>query len=154
AASKLEQQEIYSPLYRQWHWRLGTELLIFSFFNDSWTGPAHQASDSHKPANYEQILKPTLLVASEDDDWNEGIFGITIGSSGVGPSRQWEDRWTRTRKMAPLMRNTPGYTLYLADTGHSVHNERPNLFAGEIANFLSKDSWTKGPLQTNPEIRP
>lgn len=34
AAARLEQQEIYNPAYRRWHWRLGTELLLFSFFND------------------------------------------------------------------------------------------------------------------------
>jgi pimeloyl-ACP methyl ester carboxylesterase len=137
AAARIEQQEIYNPAYRRWHWRLGTELLIFSFFNDDWLGPANTAAGK-KPANYESIHKPTLLSAAEDDDWNEG------------PGLHWENRWTRTQVMAKLMRDTPGSTLYLPDTGHSIHNERPVLFAERIAEFLSGASSGGGPLQIRP----
>jgi pimeloyl-ACP methyl ester carboxylesterase len=123
--SRLEQEEVYNPTYRRWHWRLGTEVLIFIFFNDSWSGPANTASDNSGKANYLSIQKPTLLVSSDDDDRNEG--------ETLGIPRHWENRWTRTRLMAPKMRNTPGYTLYLPNTGHSIHKERPTLFAGQIA---------------------
>jgi pimeloyl-ACP methyl ester carboxylesterase len=135
-AARLEQQEVYNPEYRRWHWRLGTEVLLFSFFNDSWTGPAHTAKDG--AGIYLDIRKPTLLAASEDDDWNEG------------PGLHWENRWTQIRRMAPLMKNTPGYTLYLPDTGHSIHNERPILFAEQIVAFLSSDVAAHGPLQVSP----
>jgi pimeloyl-ACP methyl ester carboxylesterase len=140
--SRLEQEEVYNPTYRRWHWRLGTEELIFSFFNDSWSGPANTASDDSGNANYLTIQKPTLLVTSDDDDWNEG--------ETAGIPRHWEDRWTRTRLMAPKMKNTPGYTLYLPNTGHSIHNERPNLFAGQIVEFLSTPAPNHGPLQVRP----
>jgi pimeloyl-ACP methyl ester carboxylesterase len=136
-AARLEHQEVYNPEFRRWHWRLGTELLLFSFFNDSWVGPANTASGDHA-AIYEDIHKPTLLAASEDDDWNEG------------PGLHWENRWTRTRIMAPLMRNTPGYTLYLPDTGHSIHNERPILFAEQMVEFFISDGSAKGPLLVRP----
>jgi pimeloyl-ACP methyl ester carboxylesterase len=142
--SRLEQEEVYNPAYRRWHWRLGTEVLIFSLFNDSWEGPANTASDDRgkPPANYLSIRKPTLLVASDDDDWNEG--------ETLGIPRHWENRWTRTRLMAPKMRNTPGYTLYVPNTGHSIHNERPNLFAEQIVQFLAGNVPSRGPLQVRP----
>jgi len=137
AAARLEQQEVYHWAYRRWHWRLGTELLLFSFHNDDWLGKARKASGA-KPANYLGIRKPTLLAASQDDDWN------------VGPGLHWENRWSRTQEIANLMRNTPGYTLYLADTGHSIHNERPVLFAQQIVGFLSGSVPAAGPLQIRP----
>jgi len=135
-AARLEYQEIYHPASRRWHWRLGTEVLDFSFFNDNWLGPANTARDQGgNPANYLDIVKPTLLVASDDDDWNEGdLFGT--------PPRHWENRFTRVRVMAPKMTHTPGFTLYVPNTGHSIHNERPNFFANQIVGFLS------GPIPT------
>ncbi len=139
AAARLEQQEVYNWRYRRWHWRLGTELLLFSFFNDSWEGPANTAP-APGDANYWGITKPTLLAAAEDDDWNEG------------GNEQWENRWSRTWEIAPLMKRTPGYTLFLPNTGHSIHNERPILFAEQIVAFLSDPDWdvAGGPLQVRP----
>ncbi len=147
AASRLEAQEVYNPAYRRWHWRLGTELLVFSFLNDSWTGPANSASGNPQdpPAIYDTIRKPTLLVAADDDDWNEG--------ETLGAERHWEDRWDRTTEMAPKMRNTPGYTLWLPNTGHSIHNERPNLFAEQIVTFLVGNIPNTGPLQVRPALQ-
>jgi pimeloyl-ACP methyl ester carboxylesterase len=139
AAARLDQQEVYNWRYRRWHWRLGTELLLFSFSNDNWEGPANTAT-ALSDANYWTITKPTLLAAAEDDDWN------------VGPHLQWENRWSRTQDLAPLMKQTPGYTLFLPNTGHSIHNERPILFAEQIVAFLSDPTWDAavGPLQVRP----
>jgi hypothetical protein len=74
AAARLEYEEVYNWRFRRWHWRLGTELLLFSFFNDSWEGPANDAPPELVPedTNYWKITKPTLLAAAEDDDWNVG----------------------------------------------------------------------------------
>lgn len=154
--TRLEQEEVYNQVGRRWHYRLGSEMLTFSFFNDSWAGPANTASQNGgKPANYLGINKPTLLVASDDDDWNEGWIppgsGAVIGFSNPAPIYfHWEDRWTQVHAMAPLMRNTPGYTLYVPDTGHSIHNERPNFFAAQIVSFLSSPGPATGPLQVGP----
>jgi pimeloyl-ACP methyl ester carboxylesterase len=134
AAARLDYEEVYNWRFRRWHWRLGTELLLFSFFNDNWEGPAHDA-DLPQAANYWRITRPTLLVAAEDDDWNTGL------DLNLGFSFPWENRWTRTREMAQLMQDsggqTPGRTLLLPNTGHSIHNERPKLFAQQIVAFLS-----------------
>ncbi len=137
AASRLEQQEVYNATYRKWHWRLGTELLVFSLFNDDWAGPANTAADhGAKPANFLSIRKPTLLAAGDDDDWNEG------------PALHWENRFRQTQVMATRMQNTPGYALFLPNTGHSIHNERPQFFADQIATFLSGPAPT-APLRVN-----
>jgi pimeloyl-ACP methyl ester carboxylesterase len=151
AASRLEMQEVYNPAYRRWHWRLGTELLVFSFFNDDWFGPANTAGKG-KPANYSSILKPTLLAAADDDDWSEGSASVPSlpGMPSVPVILNWENRWTQTRLMAPLMKNTPLSTLYLSNTGHSIHNERPQLFATQIAAFLSSPASIGSPLAVTP----
>jgi hypothetical protein len=40
------------------------------------------------------------------------------------------------RSMAPKMVNTPGNTLFLKNTGHSIHDERPRYLASRIVEFL------------------
>jgi pimeloyl-ACP methyl ester carboxylesterase len=172
-AARLEQQEIYNEASRKWHWRLGTEMLTFSFFNDSWVGPANTGADDATSRNYENISTPTLLVASDDDDWNEGYIPpdkvvsavrvlLSLGLDPISATLlsgqasylhiffRWEDRWTQTRLMASKMQNTPGYYLWIPNTGHSIHNERPSFFATQIVNFLSSTSPTPMPLQVWP----
>lgn len=173
--ARLEQQEIYNEIGARWHWRLGTEELIFSFFNDQWPGPAPVAAVPSANRLYQQIVKPTLLVASDDDDWNEGalsvdtlkqvatnsatqsdfakflevsgaavdpaltvtLASIVTAAAVANPRFRWEDRWTQTSLVASDMHNTPGYFLPVLNTGHSIHNERPNFFATQIAAFLA-----------------
>lgn len=189
--ARVEQQEIYNQSGRLWHYRLGTEELLFSFFNNSWVGPARNA-EHQASANYMNITKPTLLMASDDDDWNEGYvsagnisgFGSVLTTLGIltgggvlagttalvegllvtalasgtangspaGPVYfPWENRWTQTRKMAPLMQNTPGQTLFLENTGHSIHNERPQFLASQIATFVSQPTTSTIP-NSSPNI--
>jgi pimeloyl-ACP methyl ester carboxylesterase len=135
AATRLEYEEVYNWRFRRWHWRLGTELLLFSFFNDDWEGPAN-TPELPQGANYWSITKPTLLAAAEDDDWDEG------------PNQPYENRYSRTIYLAQLMIKgpTPGKTLFLPNTGHSIHNERPKLFAQQVVAFLSSPGW-KPPFQ-------
>jgi hypothetical protein len=102
-AARLEQQEIYHPQGRRWHGRLGGEMLAFSFFNNVyndavpnptalWVGPADTAPDDANHPAYQWITKPTLLVASDDDDWNEGYIapgdqakvGLVLGAIAGG----------------------------------------------------------------------
>jgi pimeloyl-ACP methyl ester carboxylesterase len=142
AASRLEMEEVYNPAYRRWHFRLGADMLTFSFFNDDWSGPGNTAGKGGKPANYEGIIKPTLLAAGQDDDWDEGL-GL-----------HWENRWRQTLAMAPLMKNTPGSTLFILNTGHSIHNERPQFFAQNIVKFLSGNEVTTGPLKFLGVVQP
>jgi hypothetical protein len=48
--------------------------------------------------------------------------------------------------MAQLMGRTPGMTLLLLNTGHSIHNERPKLFAQHIVAFLQSAPDSTVPL--------
>ncbi|MFL5657879.1 MAG: alpha/beta fold hydrolase, partial [Ktedonobacteraceae bacterium] len=104
-----ERQEIYNPLFRRWHWRIGLEQLLFSHRNtDTPDGRPRYASN----------LTPTLLTAGAADQ---------IGDAKI---------YSNTQDLASKMTNTPGTSLFLLNTGHSIHNERPRLLADAIVNFL------------------
>jgi pimeloyl-ACP methyl ester carboxylesterase len=106
---RLERQEIYNQLFRRWHWRVALEQLLFSHLNtDTPDGRPRYASN----------LTHTLLAAGKDDDFN------------------WANIYSRTQDLASYMVNTPGTSLFLVNTGHSIHNERPHLLANVIVNFL------------------
>lgn len=110
--SQITRQEIYDANFRQWHWRVAGEQLIFSH-ND------HVDHDNTKPYRFELNNKvPQLLIAGGRDNFP----GTYI--------------YNCTRKLAEWMVNTPGRSLFLDDTGHSMHIERPKFLAGQIADFL------------------
>jgi pimeloyl-ACP methyl ester carboxylesterase len=113
AGSRLERREIYRPAFRQWHWRVGLECTIYSFLDPE---------PGQTSPRYLSMTVPTLLAAgSEDDD-----FGVKIFSN--------------TRALARRMTDTPGTTLFLLHTGHSIHNERPGELAQAILNFARGSS--------------
>jgi pimeloyl-ACP methyl ester carboxylesterase len=110
--SRVARQEIYDANYRKWHWRLAGEQLIYSHvdrvnhFNKS------------TPFRYELNKVRQLLIAGAADDW------------------QWVNIYSASRTLAALMVHTPGTSLFLSQTGHSIHFERPRFLAREIATFL------------------
>lgn len=120
AASRLARQEIYNWMYRRWHWRVAGEQLIYSHVDHV------NHEDATTPLRCQLNTVPQLLAAGHLDNFTgSNIFDAT-------------------RTLAPLMANTPGRTLFLADTGHSIHAERPRFLAGEIARFFSETS-VRGP---------
>lgn len=106
---RMERREIYHPLFRRWHWRVALEQLLFSHLNTDMPGG--------KP-RYASNLTHTLLASGQDDNYN------------------WSNIYTATKNLANLMVNTPGTSLFLLNTGHSIHNERPQLLADAIVNLL------------------
>ena len=108
AAARLDRHETYNSKFRMWHWRLGAEQLIFS----------HQINGAGNRPLYSQNTKRTLLACGTED---------TGG-----------DLCKHARLTASKMINTPGYALFLKDTGHSIHNERPNWLARQISTFLGR----------------
>ncbi len=98
-----DRQEIYSPTFRQWHWRIAHEQLIFS----------HQDAPG-------ALATPTLLLAGADDN--------------AFPEHLYDN----TRRLADRMTATRGDTLFLATTGHSIHNERPRLLANKVLDFATQ----------------
>ena len=114
AASRRARQEIYNPSFRRWHWRLAAEQLVYSHFDRYIRG------DPSSHIRYEDNTVRQLLVAGARDDFR---------FSNIFPA---------TQKLAQAMVNTPGRSLFLAQTGHSIHVERPRYFAGEIVEFLAE----------------
>jgi pimeloyl-ACP methyl ester carboxylesterase len=112
--SRIARREIYNALYRQWHWRVACEQLIYSHFENEVYG------DSSTPIRFTQNTVRTLLAAGEEDDAD--FVRIYDG----------------TRKLGESMVGTPGRRLLLRKTGHSMHTERPRYLAFEIVKFLQE----------------
>jgi pimeloyl-ACP methyl ester carboxylesterase len=110
--SRIARREIYNANFRQWHWRVAGEELIYSHFDRVVHG------DDTTQRWYERNKVLQLLVAGEMDDYT----GAAI--------------YTYTQQLAQAMVQTPGRSLFLLNTGHSIHFERPKFLAGEIVDFL------------------
>jgi pimeloyl-ACP methyl ester carboxylesterase len=102
-------REVYNREFRRWHWRVALEQLLFSH---------HNTDTPDRAPRYESNSTPTLLAAGAADNF------------------PFSRIYSATRRLAVLMTHTPGTTLFVKDTGHSIHNERPGLLATQIADFL------------------
>jgi pimeloyl-ACP methyl ester carboxylesterase len=112
AQSKFARFEIYNEHFRQWHWRVAGEQLIYSHFDNETHG------DETTPIHYTKNVVRTLLVAGAHDNYiGTHIYDNTIELS---------------KKMT-----VTGRRLLLNTTGHSIHFERPRYFADEIVKFLN-----------------
>jgi hypothetical protein len=111
-ASRVARQEIYDANFRQWHWRVSGEQLIYSHLDR-----VVRADRSSTP-RYELNKVRALLAAGAFDDY--------AGS----------EIYSRSRELAAKMVGTPGTSLFLNDTGHSIHFERPHFFAGQMVEFF------------------
>jgi pimeloyl-ACP methyl ester carboxylesterase len=110
--SRIARREIYSANFRQWHWRVAGEQLIYSHVDRA----DHAVAGS--PWRYTQNTVSHLLIGSANDNFTgSNIFDAT-------------------RILANHMVATPGRSLFLRDTGHSVHFERPAFLAKQITGFL------------------
>jgi pimeloyl-ACP methyl ester carboxylesterase len=123
-SSRVARREIYNPFYRQWHWRVACEQLIYSHAENEVFG------DTSTPVRYTLNTVRTLLAAGEEDD------------------HEWVRIYNRTRKLGQWMTRTPGRLLLLRNTGHSIHIERPRYFASEIVNFLHEERAPELPSST------
>lgn len=123
--SRRARREVYSRNLRKWHWRVAGEQLIFSHVDrvDHW--------DNTSKPRYELNVVNHLLIGSQQDNF--------VGSN----------IYDATRKLAEAMTATPGTGLFLSNTGHSVHFERPRFLAGEIADFLP---WDDSPTQKPSKV--
>jgi len=108
-----DRQEIYNASFRRWHWRVAYEQLIFSHLDPDTPGG---------PPRYKSIHSNMLLAAGSAD--NDPFLGL----------------YAPTQDIAQKMSNTSGRTLFLLETGHSIHNERPQVLALAIEKFLEDGS--------------
>lgn len=125
AGSRLARREVYSANLRKWHWRVAGEQLIYSHVDriDRW--------DNTSPYRYELNFVKHLLIGSAGDNFRgSNIFDAT-------------------RTLADLMTTTPGTSLFLLSTGHSVHFERPAYLAKKIVDFLPS---TRTPVQEPTQV--
>lgn len=115
-ASRIGRQEIYDANFRQWHWRLSAEQLVFSHVDRV------DHFDDTTPRRYELNTVRQLLAAGEADNF------------------KWANIFSASGILAKWMIKTPGVSLFLKDTGHSIHVERPVFFASEIVKFFTSSS--------------
>ena len=113
AAARLERRELYNRIYRQFHYRMDWEQLLYSF-NDNDPG-------SDQP-RYNSFRAHLLLAAGAADN--------------KSPATDIYDS-ARTLGQSLESTKTSGRTLFLEDTGHSIHDERPNLMAAQLDAFVA-----------------
>jgi pimeloyl-ACP methyl ester carboxylesterase len=115
ARSRFDRYEIYSPFSRQWTTAIDLEQISFSF-QDSKQGLSLVIT----PGSADLPASRLMLVAGDNDNFlPNAIYNSTID-------------------MARSIRLTgQGKAEFWLQTGHSIHNERPHLFAREILYFLA-----------------
>jgi len=114
AAAQLERSELYNRIYRQFHYRMDWEQLLYSF-NDNDPGSQQPRYDS---------FRSYLLLAAGAKDNHTPATKIYDSARTLGQSLE--------------STKTNGSTLFVEDTGHSMHDERPILMAKKIDGFIAK----------------
>jgi pimeloyl-ACP methyl ester carboxylesterase len=109
-----ERHEIYTPFYRQWHYRMDWEQLIYSY-ND----PDKGSRDPRYKSIHSRLL---LASGKEDDNVGAHIYSAAITLAGEIANST----------------NTGGRTFFIDHTGHSIHDERPKLWAEQIDCFTTE----------------
>jgi hypothetical protein len=112
SGARVARREIYDRFFRQWHWRIAGEQLIYSHVDRV------DHFDNATPFRWELNTVRQLLMAGQDDNF------------------QGSNIFDATRTVASLMVHTPGESMFLANTGHSMHIERPAFVAAQIVRFL------------------
>jgi hypothetical protein len=144
--SRFDRYEIYSPISRLWTTAIDTEQAVYSFQDNTDT-----SRQSYTP-NYEFIHARLLLATGACDDYDNGsgtapfappptmatgiCAGHGVGNTGTN-ALSHQDIYGFTHDVANDMRNATGRTLFLNDTGHSIHDERPIFFSQQIFNFIT-----------------
>jgi len=114
--ARMGRREIYNPYFRRWHWRVAGEQLVYSHVDNVIRG------DKRSPFRYElNHVRQFLITGNQDNNQGTNIFDAT-------------------RKLAVLMVNTPGKSLFLDNTGHSIQDERPHYLADQIVSFLTVEA--------------
>lgn len=113
AASRLERRELYNRMYRQFHYRMDWEQLLYSFNdNDPGSGQPRYAS-----------FRAHLLLAAGSEDSKSPATDTYDSARTLGQSLQGT--------------SASGSTLFIEHTGHSMHDERPTMMANQIDAFIA-----------------
>ena len=126
ARSRFDRYEIYSPTERHWTTAIDLEQISFSFQD----GRPH-LSVVTTPAAAGLPPSNLMLVAGDNDNF----FPNAIYNSTIDVARS-------------LRLSGQGRAEFWLDTGHSIHSERPRLFAREIISFLTNPGSGSSPNGT------
>jgi pimeloyl-ACP methyl ester carboxylesterase len=166
--SRFDRYEIYSSQVRRWTTAIDLEQVLFDFRNadpnSNSRSPYYLTMSSRlllaagADDNYSNVSNPGGSAVGAVAGGLAGAFivgtalggplgggiltatGAIVGAVvGAGvPTLNNVDIFGYTHDVANLMINTPGRTLFINNTGHSIHDERPQFFAQEIVNFLTQ----------------
>src|SRR5439155_4503879 len=101
ADARMDRQETFDLKFNAWHWRLAAEQLLYS----------HRSIEpATRQPRFMSNLKPMLLACGTEDNV------------------PFNEICANTQRTARLMTMTPGKAIFLAQTGHSLDNERPKFF--------------------------
>ncbi len=166
--SRFDRYEIYSQQIRRWTTAIDLEQAMYDFRNPGPDGREHYldilarvllaTGDSDNYSNRPNqggalegagagAAAGALAGLALGGPIGGGVFGIVGGVVGLvygsgAPTLNNVDIYGYTHDVANRMVNTPGRTLFIKDTGHSIHNERAQFFAQEIVNFLTTPDTT------------
>lgn len=100
--------ETYDGRLRRWHYRVAYEQLVFSHI---------EPAPGETEPRFRAITAPVLLMTGAEDN--------------SVPMKTWDF----VRRLSPHL-EMAGQTVYLENTGHAMHSERPRLVAEHIAGFV------------------
>lgn len=113
AGAEADRQEIYTALFRRWHWRVAHEQLCFM----------HQEPPTPNGLpRFETIHSRVLLAAGGEDN--------------VFPEKLWDN----TIDLAEQALHVQGHSMFLERTGHAIVAERPRELAAELARLFPTHS--------------
>jgi pimeloyl-ACP methyl ester carboxylesterase len=133
AGARYDREETYSDLFRQWHWRVAHEQLLFMHF---------EPTEPNGHPRFRNIQSRVLLGAGSED--------------------KGADLYVHTKELLSVhMINTEGTQMWFLNTGHSIQNERPKALSNEITTFIApprpigntKEVWTEWAALGGPTLR-
>lgn len=128
----LIQSELYSEQYRRTFWAAGYEQVVFSHQEPL----APLGGVPFKTWPFKTIRKPLFLASGAKDNGS--------GLPGMGRLADIYDPVIAVTEACPEVQ---GQRLLLLETGHSIHDEQPDLLAEKINAFLKTVGYTFGQAQ-------
>ena len=162
--SRFDRYEVYSSAMRRWTTALDTEQAIFSFQTN--TDPTNKTYAPNYSFISGRVLLAAGACDDYDNELSGPLFAAlfpapgspsgffvnmlqppapttstgtcnnnTVGNTGANAAAH-QDIYGFTHDVGNDMRNASGKTLFINDTGHSIHDERPAFLASQILDFL------------------
>lgn len=82
-----------------------------------------------------RVAMEQLYFSHRSSGGQRALLGRALLAAGTEDNYEWTNIHDATRELAVEMLNAPGRFASFGDTGHSIHVERPEFLAREIAAF-------------------